>query len=241
MTSPERSSGGRSYDEVIAGEYVLGVLSSGDRQKVEARMVLDRGFAAIVQRWQENLVSFDEDYHPETAPDWIFRRIEQRLHGTSDIREPLGFWQSLALWRGIAAFSLLVVAGISFSQFDLTGSSQAPELSASLVSTIDANGSPVSFSSSYDPATGRFRMTPVAAGPEKAKSLELWLIQGKNPAVSLGVLPQSGEGELLVPAKWRDQIRDGDVFAISLETYGGSPTGTAQGPVLAAGPAKPKK
>ena len=48
MTSSDRSSGDRSRDEVLAGEYVLGVLSLDDRRKVEARIVLDADFAAMV-------------------------------------------------------------------------------------------------------------------------------------------------------------------------------------------------
>lgn len=237
MTSSDRNSGDRSRDEVLAGEYVLGVLSVTDRRKVEARMVLDTGFAAIVQRWQENLSSFDEDYGSEPPPAWLYPRIEQRLHGAPVKAAQAGLWQSLAFWRGLAALSLLVVAGLGLSRLDLSGSKPRQELTASLTS----DASQVSYASSYDPATGRFRMTPVASGPEKAKSLELWLIQGKNPAVSLGVLPQTGEGELLVPAEWRGKIHEGDLFAISLETFGGSPTGTAQGPVLAVGPAVVKK
>ena len=61
MTSSDRSMGDRSRDEVLAGEYVLGVLSSDDRRKVEARMLRDRNFAAIVYRWQENLSTFSDD------------------------------------------------------------------------------------------------------------------------------------------------------------------------------------
>ncbi len=236
MTSADRSSGDRSRDEVLAGEYVLGVLSANDRQKVEARMVLDRNFAAIVQRWQENLVSLDEEYAREQPPAWIYPRIEQRLHGAAPtaaaaVTKP-GLWQSLAFWRAVTAFSLVAAVGVGVANINWRSGS-----SGELTAALAGKDNPVSYASSYDPKSGVFRMTPVAAGPEKAKSLELWLIQGENPAVSLGVLPQSGEGELLVPAEWRDKIRPGDLFAISLETFGGSPTGHAQGPVLAVGPA----
>lgn len=240
MTSADRSSGDRSRDEVLAGEYVLGVLSANDRQKVEARIVLDRNFAAIVQRWQENLVSLDEEYEREQPPAWIYPRIEQRLHGAplaANAGKQVGLWQSLAFWRGVTALSVIAAAGIGLANLDLRGTGAKSELVASLA----GEGNAVGYASSYDPQSGVFRMTPVAAGPEKAKSLELWLIQGENPAVSLGVLPQTGEGELMVPAEWRDKIREGDLFAISLESYGGSPTGKAQGPVLAVGPAVQKK
>jgi anti-sigma-K factor RskA len=241
MTSADRSSGDRSRDEVLAGEYVLGVLSASDRQKVEARIVLDRNFAAIVQRWQENLASLDEEYEREQPPAWIYPRIEQRLHGgpapaAAAPAAPRGLWQSLSFWRAVTALSLIAAAGIGLANLDWRGVNRGQELVASL----SGEGSAVSYASSYDPKTGVFRMTPVAAGPEKEKSLELWLIQGDDPAVSLGVLPQTGEGELLVPAEWRGKIREGDLFAISLEAYGGSPTGKAQGPILAVGPAVQK-
>lgn len=236
MTTPDRSSGDRSRDEVLAGEYVLGVLSADDRRKVEARMVLDRGFAAIVERWQDNLTSFEAEYGTENPPAWIYPRIEQRLHGVPAAKSSVGLWQSLAFWRGVTALSLVVAVGIGISQMNRGGGKDG-ELVASLV----GEGNAVSYASSYDPDTGLFRMTPVAAGAQNEKSLELWLIQGSNPAISLGVLPQTGEGELMVPAEWRGKIREGDLFAISLETFGGSPTGKAQGPVLAVGPAKVKK
>ena len=237
MTTPDRSSGDRSRDEVLAGEYVLGLLSAADRRKVEARMVLDRNFAATVERWQENLSSFNDDLGTETPPAWIYPRIEQRLYGTpTGAPATTGLWRSLAVWRGLALASLVLVAGIAVWQLPSTATGKAP-----LVASLVGEGNAVSYASSYDPKTGMFRMTPVAAGPENKKSLELWLIQGSNPAISLGVLPQTGEGELMVPAQWRDKIREGDLFAISLETFGGSPTGKAQGPVLAVGPAKINK
>lgn len=237
MTTPDRSSGDRSRDEVLAGEYVLGVLSASDRQKVEARMVLDPNFAAIVQRWQENLASFEAEYGTEAPPAWIYPRIEQRLYGAPAARTaPTGLWQSLAFWRAVTALSLVLAVGIGVSRMTMGGAGTGDELVASLV----GEGNAVSYASSYDPDTGMFRMTPVAAGGETEKSLELWLIQGSNPAISLGVLPQTGEGELMVPAEWRGKIKEGDLFAISLETFGGSPTGKAQGPVLAVGPAKVK-
>ena len=49
MTTQDPESGDSRRDQVIAGEYVLGVLSADDRRKVEARMVLDRAFAAMVK------------------------------------------------------------------------------------------------------------------------------------------------------------------------------------------------
>ena len=64
MTTQDPESGDSRRDQVIAGEYVLGVLSADDRRKVEARLVLDRAFAAMVKHWESNLSTFDESYEP---------------------------------------------------------------------------------------------------------------------------------------------------------------------------------
>lgn len=198
-------------------------------------MVLDADFAAMVERWEDNLTAMDEDYQPQTPPAWVFPRVEERLHGRAQPdAAKAGLWQSIAFWRGLATLSLVAVAGFGITTMRLIDRPETVELAAALT----AEGSGVSYMSTYDIETGLFRMTPIASGPQKEKSLELWLIKGKEPAVSLGVLPQTGEGELLVPLVWRDRIEEGDVFAISLEAYGGSPTGKAQGPILAVGSTK---
>ena len=87
----------------------------------------------------------------------------------------------------------------------------------------------------YDADRGVLKFTPVAASQPEARSLELWLIEGNNPAISLGVLPQSGEGEIVVAPALRSKIGEGVTLAVSVEPPGGSPTGTATAPVVSAG------
>jgi anti-sigma-K factor RskA len=76
MTTPEQSEGDRSRDELLAGEYVLGVLSLADRERVAARIARDRAFAAIVARWQDNLASFNDDYDEVRPPPGVYSKIE---------------------------------------------------------------------------------------------------------------------------------------------------------------------
>ncbi|MGZ5829045.1 MAG: anti-sigma factor [Xanthobacteraceae bacterium] len=73
----------------------------------------------------------------------------------------------------------------------------------------------------------------VSAENPVGKSYELWLVSKQFPAPrSLGVVPP---GEFTQPAQLAnyqpDTIRDA-TFAISLEPEGGSPTGSATGPIL---------
>jgi anti-sigma-K factor RskA len=78
-------------------------------------------------------------------------------------------------------------------------------------------------------------VTPVAAGTAQAKSLELWLIEGDKSPVPLGVLPDTGDGEIIIPPDMRGRLKDGVTLAVSIEPFGGSPTGKPTGPVVAAG------
>jgi anti-sigma-K factor RskA len=229
-------------DEVIAGEYVLGVLSAEDRRKVEARLAKDRQFAAMVNRWEENLSTFNDDYETLQPPPRTYSAIEQRILGTAPPDAAFsgkvagGFWNSLALWRSLALASLVTSIGLALSMSALM--TPRPMSGGRLVADLAGENAAINLVARYDEANGALRITPVAAGKEKEKSLELWLVEeGKSP-VSLGVLPQTGEGELAVPAVMRGRLVQGAVLAVSVEPFGGSPTGSATGPVIASGAAR---
>lgn len=236
MTTPDQSKGDRSHDEVLAGEYVVGVLDANARRAVEERMRRDRNFAAIVHRWEENLSGFDDDYAQQTPPAYLFSRIETKLHGTSqgDVqRMGLGsfLWTSVAVWRSLTAASLVALAVLLGDEILQIGHIPRPPLVAELA----GKDSSISLVARYDDAAGRLQFTPVATGARTQHSLEVWLIEGDKAPLSLGVLPQTGEGEITIPAERRRQFAAGVVLAVSLEPFGGSPTGKATGPILALG------
>jgi len=241
MTTQHPESGDFRRDEVIAGEYVLGVLSADDRRKVEARMVLDRSFAAMVGRWQDNLSSFEDEFEPVAPPPRVLTMVERRLFADAAPTAPVaagfgGFWSSLALWRGLTLAAVVGMAAIGTINSNLFSGSQAGK---PLVAELSGDASAsVNLIAQYDGNSGRLRITPVAARQTEEKSLELWLIVGDTPAQSLGVLPQTGQGEIVIAPELRSKIGAGATFAISVEPFGGSPTGSATGPVIAAGKAR---
>jgi anti-sigma-K factor RskA len=242
MTRPDQSEGDRARDEVLAGEYVLGVLSSEARAKVAARIRSDRSFAAIVARWEQNLAELDQEYETVAPPNFILPLIETRLFGVGAGRSRAmsgsgvmaGLWGSVTLWRSLALMSIFLLVGTALfaERPETPGGGRAPLLAQ----MQGQNDAALSLVAHYTTGDGRLRLTPVANAAAEPHSLELWMIHGSDPAVSLGVIPQSGDGAVVVPDSLRPVLGDGVTLAVSLEPLGGSPTGVATGPVLAAGP-----
>lgn len=241
MSKPEQSEGDRSRDQLLAGEYVLGVLPEADRRKVEARMVKDRAFAAMVANWQENLAGFDTDYEEQAPPSRTYSRIEARLFPASTFQQQLlsagGWWNSLALWRGLAIASFATLA--TYASFQSGWIGEAPPSQALVAELSGDNNAALGLMARYDTGSGSLQLMPVAAKADDARSLQLWLVpDGGAAPVSLGILPQTGEGAVDIPADLRPRLKDGVTFAVSLEPFGGSPTGQPTGPVIASGKAQ---
>jgi anti-sigma-K factor RskA len=238
MSTPDQSKGDRSRDEVLAGEYVLGVLSGTERQKVDARLRHDRQFAAMVKRWEENLTQFNDDYAEVAAPDQLFSKIEDRLFASpvavAAVKDSL--WNSLALWRGLS-FASIAALGLVFGM-DYAEQIR-PKPGAALTADLAGKDQAIALHARYDGTSGRLAVTPVASGGAEEKSLELWLVEGEQAPISLGVLPQTGQGEIDVPEDLRARLTQGVVLAVSVEPFGGSPTGKATGPVVALGEIRP--
>ena len=233
MTTPENKRSDRSRDEVLAGEYVLGVLPLPDRLRVEHRLRQDKAFQAIVARWQENLATFNTEYAAEVPPSWLYGAVETKLFPKSADEQARGLiWSSLNFWRGL---TLVTLSAAIFFAASAGGLFRKPADNSSLVATLGSETSSISLVTLFDRQSGRLKVTPVAAGAEKSKSLELWLIEGNSAPVPLGVLPDTGDGSIVIPPDMRSRIQDGATLAVSLEPFGGSPTGRPTGPVVASG------
>lgn len=225
----------RSRDEIISGEYVLGVLSEEDRRRVEARIATDPKFAMQVRRWQTNLADFNDGYQDARPPQELYGRIEKRLFGEGESVQS-GVWQSLwgslAVWRTLTAAALVIAVG-----FAVADGIRLPwaTSSALLVAELTGMDSPISLVATYDFASGRLSVTPAALKQEQPKSLELWLIEDGKPPASLGVLPEDGRGDILITADLRSAFSAGKTIAITVEPLGGAPDGKPTGPVIALG------
>ena len=225
-------SGSPGEDDVLAGEYVLGALDHDTRRAVERRLAQDPGFAALVADWQTQFSALDSAYEEVAPPRAVWQQIEGKLFGTQE-RAP-GLWQSVALWRGLAAVAsllLAIMAGLWIGGPFQRGGTEPAELAA----VLQADGSDVRVLALYDPLSGALRLSRLSGSPGAAQDFELWLIEGSQPPLSMGVMPNSERAVVPVAEVLRGKLSSGVTLAISLEPSGGSPTGAPTGPVVAAG------
>jgi anti-sigma-K factor RskA len=241
MTSGDQSQGGRAQDEILAGEYVLGVLPQEARRRVEQRMARDKAFARIVHRWRSELASFKDDEDVFVNAPLALGSIERRLMGMAYDVPPTrtlnpGLWHSVRAWRwtSLGAGVIAVVAVIYAVRAVPPALPPVPALVAELAA-VDQR---VDLLASYDAGSGRLKVVPVAAQRPDAKVLQLWLMPKTGAARSLGIFrPESG-GEIVVPIELRGGLAEGATLAVSVEPSGGSPTGLPTGQVVASGAAR---
>ncbi|MVA98308.1 anti-sigma factor [Nitratireductor sp. CAU 1489] len=228
-------------DDALAADYVLGALDGDHRRTAARRIETDPGFARLVERWEEHLAPLAAGYEPVEPPAVIKTGLDARLfaagNGTPMPREVAapagGFWQSLAVWRGIAvaAIAALILALI----VPLLAPPPADEPTGRLVASLAPQQSNVHYFVVYDASTRDIGLSHVTGERDAGRDFELWVIEGDTAPASLGVIPAGSTVHLAVGAELRRKIEAGAVFAISLEPAGGSPTGQPTGPVVAAG------
>lgn len=223
----------KEEDIDAAAQYVLGVGDTASREEAERRIAADPAFALQVAAWTEQLHPLGIAYGEQTPPAQVKRRIERELFGAdpSISRKPVS-----AAWRPVAlAASLALLISLGLNLRSALEPSGGP---ARLIVSLEAADSPVKFLALYEPRTRAVRLSQVTAPQQPASDYELWLVEGSQAPVSLGVLPRQGIAQIAVPPALAGRFAEGAALAISLEPQGGSPTGAPTGPIVASGALK---
>lgn len=237
MSTSDSTSGDHEGRNALVAEYVLGLLSSSEHERI-GRLIEDSAeLRAERDFWISRFAALNAEYEETPVPGHIYAAIEARAFGDLVRPRATSWWDSLPIWRGIAVGALAVaIAAVGFNlmqpRFD------ADAMAVQLVAALQAQeGSGVEFVAVYDQGQGAVRITSLKGAPVPDKDFELWYINGDQPAVSMGVIPVNARLEIPLDAEARASIGPGTVLAVTLEQTGGSPTGAAQGPIVALGPA----
>lgn len=236
MSAKEDSKQGpEGSDDMLAAEYVLGVLPGAERALLVTRMKREPALEKLVEEWHERLSPLGNEY-PETAPPASVKQaLDKRLFASTAVTAPArdSLWNNLAFWRAgaIAAFGALAVSLIVPATLVTPPSQPAPGLAAALAS----DASPVRYLALYEPSGQALRLSHVAGERVSGHDFELWLIEGGNAPVSLGVIPDGKAITITLSAEIVRRLAEGAALAISDEPAGGSKTGAPTGDVLAVG------
>ena len=221
-------------ENMLAAEYVLGVLPDAERRQAAARIDSDPAFAREVDAWEVRLSGMAEAFEPVEPPADLKSALDRKLFASgATATQRVGFWNSLAFWRTTAAAALVamvVALAIPYLLVD-PGSITAERLVASL----SHDDTDVHYFVVYDAAKSDVGLSHVTGARAEGRDFELWVIEGENPPASLGVIPVGSNVHLAVAGELKRRIEAGAAFAISLEPLGGSPTGAPTGPVVAVG------
>lgn len=230
---------------VEVGEYVLGLMSADERAAFETRMAADPAISKLVATERERFLELDDTAHGTPPSEALWQRIEGGIASEpsnvvdfeprSDARRTAppvttvvtrrGFWQ------GFAAASVLgiLASGLSY----MLTTPQQPRL---IVVLLNDQAQPVSIVETL--AGQRIRVVPLSAIDVPAnRTLQVWTLpDAATGPVSMGLLEQVRatllEGPAL-PAPKLDQL-----YEITVEPAGGSPTGRPTGPIVGKGYAR---
>lgn len=243
--------------DLLAGEYVLGVLDAGQRREAQARIDRDPGFARLVVDWEHRLSPLIDVDGTVDVPAHVWPRIRTRLcwaavNMPGESARP-NLWQSAAFWRaatGLAAAAAIAAIAIGplglLRDRDLpvgpgpvvvgpTPPVEDPSAPKPVTTLAHDDGSP-GWLASVDRTKGTVLMVPVPAPADaKGRVPELWLIPPGGTAKSLGIVSIDRSHTVKVPDTLRDALEKGAVLAITLEPVGGAPQGVATGPIIAKG------
>ena len=236
MTLAEDNGPERGGDDLLAAEYVLGVLPADERQIASRRIDTETAFARLVDTWEVHFAPMAAAYAAVEPPASVKVAIDRRLFASTASTSPApggSLWTSLAFWRGLAAAAIAALAVYVALPY-VNPPVQPPRLVASLA----ADNSNVKYLAVYDAARHEVGLSLVSGDHGAGKDFELWMIEGKNAPVSMGVIPAGQTTHMAVTPAVEQKLAQGAVLAVSVEPTGGSPTGQPTGPVVAAGDLK---
>jgi anti-sigma-K factor RskA len=226
-------------DDLVAAEYVLGVLDAGPRLAAEARIASDPAFAGLVSAWQRRFAPLALELRPVEVPARVWTRIQERLGWSpAASTDGAGAGRSLYFWRltaGIAATAALALLAV-----DLVPRWNAPTVSetqlARAVTTLARDDGTPGWLATVDARRGTVLMVPVPSAPDaEGRAAELWLIPPGQAPRSLGAVSITRTHTVEVPATLRADLTSKAVLAISLEPPAGIPHAAPTGPIIAKG------
>ena len=216
-------------DDFAAAEYALGTLDPSERATLAARQLREPELDEAIRAWEERLAPLAEAAPEIEPPRDLFPAIEARIRSASPEARGNGaiveLERSIRRWRAMAIAASLVAAvlAIGFVAREATRQSAPREY----VAILQKDAASPAFAVTVNLDKQELTVRPVAAQAPPGKAYELWLIDAKLGARSLGVIGDTPRGANL--SAYDPAVVAGATYAVTVEPPGGSPTGQPSG------------
>jgi anti-sigma-K factor RskA len=227
----------------LASDYVLGLMPEGEMRLFEEVIARDTELSRLVSSLRDQLLPLDLSAAPRALPEGLVERTLSMLHAddapattpappapprpANIARAPRG------RMAGVIAAAMI---GIAFG-FGLSWLRPLPEPQVIAV-LLDDQGVPQAVVEDYGNDTATVRFVADIDVPAD-RSLQVWTLPTPEiGATSLGVLDRTAPTRLTfdhLPAPMAQQL-----YEVTLEPAGGSPTGRPTGPIIGKGFAAPQ-
>ncbi|WP_304617350.1 anti-sigma factor [Paracoccus sp. (in: a-proteobacteria)] len=228
----------------LAGDYALGLMSETEAALFETLMHRDPALAAEVAMLNDRLLPLDLSAPPAALPEGFAERVRARLRAAETGRDPApGAWAgteaatqgaanlSWAPWRRRAGLAAALALGVVLGLLGAVQRSVPQPLVVAVL--LDDQGQPRAVIEDYGNDTAQIRFVSDVEVPP-GTSIEAWTLPSQELGpVSLGVLEAARPSLLRGPDLPRPA--DAQLYEITLEPLGGSPTGRPTGPIIAKG------
>jgi len=223
-------------DEVLAGEYALGLLEGSEFEEFERRLKRERALQAEVAAWRDKFAPLDATATEQPASAGLWGRIERSVaeprpvRGEEEARWSERLWTSLGFWRGAsfagAAASVVLAIAVGL----LAGRATPQPIIVAVLQTEQAlPGAIVEAFGDGSIVVVPLRDIDVPPG----KALEVWTLYDKaRGPVSLGLIDRAQRARFQTTGL---PAREDQLYEITLEPATGSPIGRPTGPILMKG------
>lgn len=221
-----------------AGEYVAGLMTDSEKEAFERRIATDPEARKAVADWRDRLAPLDETADRVEPSSALWPAIERAIgQGARAAEAPsagwwAGLWANVMALRAAAVAGALAVLALAVIVVVQPGRGPAGPVVVAVLNAPDTNEAGAIVEAYAD---GRVRVVPLKDIPVPAgRTLQVWTLWDR------AVGPRSVG--LMEAARRQDYATSGmprpvnsQLYEITLEPAGGSPTGRPTGPVLFVG------
>ncbi|MBB93741.1 MAG: hypothetical protein CML68_03930 [Rhodobacteraceae bacterium] len=222
-------------DQMLAAEYVLGLLSGEDLAEARRRLAGDPAFALSVTQWEIELSELAVDVAPQPVPAAAWRGLETRVFGAPDMGVPARLQAALAFWRGLSVVAVLLVAILGY--LVVSGPDVAPGFGPSdglMAAEITSDDGSFRYLAVLDEDEGVLQVTRISGTAPAGRVLQVWAHGDDQPAISVGLFGDGDTARLPLPPELR-RVTGNFTMGMSEEPPGGSQQDGPSGQVMGRG------